>query len=773
MALHPGERKRHFLDEAPVIWDPIRRVLEENEDWYRDLVEHSQDLLCVHDLEGRFLSVNPVPARLLGYSVEEALRMRLQDVIDPQFRDQCDAYLRDIGRTGESRGLMAVVTRSGEQRIWEYHNTLRTAGVAAPIVRGTAHDVTERVRAQMALRASHSELLKKAREQERMLKELTLFRTLLDQSNDAIEVIDPETLRFLDVNERACVELGYSREELLSMTVFDIDRNIDESWRAWVRQRVLESGFAIMERVHRRKDGTTLPVEVNFRRVRLDREYGVAVSRDITARKRTEEKLREFEGVVESLEEMIVVVNREHRYVLENQAFLSRRGMTREQVTGRLAADVLNPEAYETVIKQKLDECFKGEIVNYELRYKYPEIGERDIAITYIPLEGPSGIDRVASVMRDITEQKRAEERLREFERVVENLEEMIVVVNREYRYVIVNRAFLTYRGLTIDQVVGRLAAASLDPEVFEMVVKEKLDECFQGKVVNFELKYRYPELGERDVSITYLPIEGAAGIDRVACIFRDITERKQAEQSLQEAQAELAHVTRVLAMGELVTSIAHEVNQPLTGVVTNSDFALRQLASGSPNLEQLREAIAEIVEDARRVSAIISRVRTLLKKGAPDRVALAINDVIQDVTVLVRNEAARNGVQVRLDLAPVLPPLVGDRVQLQQVLINLVMNGIDAMRSVTDRPRKLDIKSAKHADGVLIQVRDSGLGLAQDRLERVFEPFFTTKPQGIGMGLSISRSIIESHGGRLWTVPVPNGALFQFTLPTNWNGVS
>jgi C4-dicarboxylate-specific signal transduction histidine kinase len=161
------------------------------------------------------------------------------------------------------------------------------------------------------------------------------------------------------------------------------------------------------------------------------------------------------------------------------------------------------------------------------------------------------------------------------------------------------------------------------------------------------------------------------------------------------------------------------------------------------------------------------------LKKGAPDRVALAINDVIQDVTVFVRNEAARNGVQVHLDLAHVLPPLVGDRVQLQQVLINLVMNGIDAMRTVTDRPRKLDIKSAKHADGVLIQVRDSGLGLAQDRLERVFEPFFTTKPQGIGMGLSISRSIIESHGGRLWTVPVPNGALFQFTLPTNWNGVS
>ncbi len=147
MALHPGERKRHFPEELPVAWDPIRRALEEDEDWYRDLVEHSQDLLCVHDLEGRFLSVNPVPARLLGYSAAEILEKRLQDVIDPQFHEQIDAYLREIERTGESRGLMAVMTRSGERRIWEYHNTLRTKGVATPIVRGIAHDVTERVRA--------------------------------------------------------------------------------------------------------------------------------------------------------------------------------------------------------------------------------------------------------------------------------------------------------------------------------------------------------------------------------------------------------------------------------------------------------------------------------------------------------------------------------------------------------------------------------------------------------------------------------------------------
>src|SRR5208337_145292 len=191
MALHPEERKRHFPDEAPVEWDPIRRDLEEDEDWYRDLVEHSHDLLCVHDLEGRLLSVNPVPARLLGYSVEEVMQKPMRDFVDPQFRAEFDAYLREIERTGESRGLLAVLTRAGEQRIWEYHNTLRTEGVATPIVRGIAHDVTERTRAEKALRASNEKLVKTAQERERTLHELTLFRALLDQSNDAIKVIDP------------------------------------------------------------------------------------------------------------------------------------------------------------------------------------------------------------------------------------------------------------------------------------------------------------------------------------------------------------------------------------------------------------------------------------------------------------------------------------------------------------------------------------------------------------------------------------------------------
>ncbi|MGA9497453.1 MAG: PAS domain S-box protein [Terriglobales bacterium] len=403
MELPPEKQKRPLPNQLPADWDPIRQVMKEDDDWYRDLVEQSRDPLCVHDLQGRFLSVNPLPARLLGYSVEEMLQKPLRDFIDPQFHSEFDGYLLEIEHARETHGLLAVITRSGEQRIWEYRSTLRTEGIEKPIVRGIAHDVTERVFAVKRLRSSNVRMRKIAHDQELTVRGLTLFRMLLDQSNDAIKVVDPETLRLLDVNERACLDLGYTREELLSMTVYDIDPNTDESFVAQVREQLRESGSAIRETVQRRKNGKTFPVEVNMRLVRLDREYVVAVSRDISARKLAEDRLREFERVVENLEEMIVVVNREYRYVLANRAFLSYRGMTKEDVVGRTVAEVTSQQVFENVIKEKLDECFRGKVVKYELRYRYPQIGERDLEITYLPVESATGIDRAACVLCDIT----------------------------------------------------------------------------------------------------------------------------------------------------------------------------------------------------------------------------------------------------------------------------------------------------------------------------------------------------------------------------------
>jgi len=171
-------------------------------------VEHSQDLLCIHDLEGRLLSVNPTPARMLGYSVEELLQIPMRELVPPEFRSRFDSYLSEIERVGEARGLLTVMTRSGERRVWEFYNTLRKEGVASPIVRGIAHDVTEQRRSEKLLREASEGLLDKVRESERTIRELKLFRTLVDQTNDAIEVVDPETMRFLDVNEKGLLRAG-------------------------------------------------------------------------------------------------------------------------------------------------------------------------------------------------------------------------------------------------------------------------------------------------------------------------------------------------------------------------------------------------------------------------------------------------------------------------------------------------------------------------------------------------------------------------------------
>ena len=256
------------------------------------------------------------------------------------------------------------------------------------------------------------------------------------------------------------------------------------------------------------------------------------------------------------------------------------------------------------------------------------------------------------------------------------------------------------------------------------------------------------------------------------ALVTSSVDRRAGAETTaaLQEAQEKLVQVTRTQAMGELAAAIAHEVNQPLTAIVTNGNFCLRRLESATSNRDEIRGAITEIVDDGNRASAVISRIRGLLTKGTSHRTRLDINQIIGDVTILLRKEVRRNRVFLRTDLAKDLPDVQGDPVELQQVLINLVMTAVEAMRTSPDDRREILIRSAESPDGILVQVQDFGPGIEPELTIRIFEPFFTTKAEGIGMGLSISRSIIESNGGQLSVVSATRGALFQFTLPVAIN---
>ena len=248
-----------------------------------------------------------------------------------------------------------------------------------------------------------------------------------------------------------------------------------------------------------------------------------------------------------------------------------------------------------------------------------------------------------------------------------------------------------------------------------------------------------------------------------------EIAERKRAEETVHKTQADLAHLTRVMTMSELATSIAHEVNQPLAAIVTNGSAGMRWLAADPPNVERARESMTRIISEGNRASEVIQRIRVLSKKASPHKSPIDLNEVIQEVLALIGTELVKNRVVLTCDLEPNLPTVTGDRVQLQQVLLNLIMNAIEAMADVKDRPRNLRIQSNVNDRGdVLLSVHDSGAGVDPDHVDLVFEAFFTTKAEGVGMGLAISRSIIEAHGGRLSASPNDGpGATFQFTLPT------
>jgi PAS domain S-box-containing protein len=389
---------------------------------------------------------------------------------------------------------------------------------------------------------------------------------------------------------------------------------------------------------------------------------------------------------------------------------------------------------------------------------------ERRVAERTLQLEAVN-----QSLRKEIAERERAQEAVRRSEDrlrlVVDTLPAMVWSKLPDGSADFLNQRFREYTGFTLEQGLGRGWMNAFHPE-------DRAEEEWRAAFAAGELFEKEARLRRADGVYRRFLLRAAPLRDERGNVFKwygtttDIEDRRRAEEALQEERDKLAHVTRTQAMGELAAAIAHEVNQPLTAIVTNANFSLRQLKGSTANLDELRTAITEIVNDATRASAVISRIRGLLVKGSPRRMELDINKVIQEVITLLRNELTRNRVSLRTDVASNLPPVSGDPVQLQQVLINLVMNAIEAMRLHTDRTRELRIRSAKNTDGILVQVQDSGPGIKPELADGIFEPFFTTKAEGIGMGLAISRSIIESHGGQLSLVSASQGTLFQFTLP-------
>src|SRR6266478_2953636 len=420
-----------------------------------------------------------------------------------------------------------------------------------------------------------------------------------------------------------------------------------------------------------------------------------------------------------------------------------------------------------------------GKDFDFEHRLLMPDGAVKHVHVVARALSDESGSIEFVGAVMDITAAKQAEQTLRESEAYLAEAQSLTHTGSGAWQVPGGDALYLSdewYRIYGFDPKQGLSAwrdrLQRRHPED-RARVEETKDRAISEKS-DYEVEHRIL-LPDGTVKYTHTvghPVLNAAGeVVQFVGTMVDITERKRAEEErerLRQAQADLARVSRVTTLGELTASLAHEVNQPIAAAVTNANSCLRWLTRDQPDVEEARAAASRIVKDGTRAAEIISGIRLLFKKGTPQRELVDVNDAIREMIVLLRSEAARYNITVRMELAAALPRIMGDRVQLQQLLMNLIVNSIDAMKEV-DGSRELAVKSqGTEKEEVLVSVSDTGVGLPPQQADQIFNAFFTTKPHGTGMGLRISRSIVESHGGRLWAADnFPHGASFHFALPT------
>ena len=731
------------------------------------LLDLTHDTVFVMDMEGVIKYWNRGAEERYGWTAEHALGRVVHDLLKTVFPGPLEEIRAEASRTGRWEGEILHTKKDGTQVVVASRWALQRDERGAPMaILETNNDITLRKRAEESLRLSNA-----------------YNRSLIEASPDPLVTIGPDG-KITDVNAATEAATGRSRGELVGTDFCDYFTEPSKA-RAGYEQVFREGMVRDYPLELRHRDGGVMSVLYNASVYRDEsgRVTGVfAAARDITERQRAEEALRKsetrFRTVVDNAADALFIYDFEERTIVDvNRQACESLGYTRQELIGT------TPLAFDRNVDRAATESIAertaaGETV-IDTHWHQRKDG------TLFPVEAHTsqywygGRRFLLKVARDITDRKRAEQALQESEACL--AEGQRLSHTGSFAWTPATRQSI-YWSKEMFRIFGLNPQEGVPSEetFWQRIHPEDLDRTralllnAAGGNMEYEHDHR---IVLPDGTVKHIHAIGHPVLDEKGQVAKyvgttvDVTDRKRAEEErarLRQLEADLAHISRVSMMGELAASIAHEVNQPLSGVVVNANACLRWLAGDAPNLEEAREAVRRIVRDGKRAGDVIARVRALATKTATAKERLDMNETIWEVIALAGDELRKNRVAVQTEFAPDLSPVSGDRVQLQQVVLNLVMNGIEAMSSVEERPRELMVRTQNdEGDQVRVTVQDSGVGLDPQGLGRIFEAFYTTKQRGMGMGLSISRSIIQNHGGKLWAVANKGpGVSVQFTIP-------
>ncbi len=768
---HPGDgEKPYFICQFVDITERKRteEALSESEQRFENAFRYASVGMAIATVDGCLWQVNQALCSLLGYSQEELLGKTIYDVTHPDDVPPSEAAIHQLlaGEIQSFRFEKRYLHKQGHS-IWGLVNVslVRDAAGTPRYFISQILDINERRKAEDALRKSEER-----------------FRALVENAFDAVFVIGANR-RLIYASPSTTRVFGYETGKLVENDVHhyvhpDDQQAVDE-FLADVAQTPVK--LAIGDIRIRHRDGHWVWIEGIAQNLRENPHIGAVVvnAHDISERKQAEEALRaresRFRALMENSSDVVSLVTTAGDMLYVGPSINHLLGYDTDELVGRNGFDFIHSEDRERT-RRLLTELgtTPGEMVTIPFRFRHKNGSWRWMESIFTNLLEEPSVAAIIVSSRDITDRRKAEILLRESEErfalavagANDGLWDWDLLADKFYASPRL-RAILGFdeqEDIPRPEVLG----LRIHPDDLERVTTEFMKHI-NGISANYEAEYRqrHNDGTYRWVLARGLSVSDTSGKPyRIVGSLSDVTARKQAEEYARDRQAELAHVLRVSAMGEMAAGLAHEINQPLAAIVNFARGSIHRLHTGQPT-DEVVDALKRIANEALRAGGIVRGLRQFLRKEPPRHASADLNSIVADAIRLVEPDARRHGVAIRAAFTDGMPTVQVDQVQIQQVIVNLIRNGLEAMDRCNGTRRELSVRtSIAGSDAITVAVRDAGEGLPEGG-DKIFDPFFTTKPNGLGMGLSISRSIIHAHGGRIWSSANPEGgATFSFTIP-------